>query len=158
MVGIAVLAIALFWRFALVTSESWNHDTSGAGSLVAIPLPDDSYVGTVVDPGDYPSAPSADAAQQAARANQPNLVGVAPFMRLMRIARTTAVPEAQMDGLFWVILSPDARVPLTGPAGYRAPEEYTSYGWVFVDMSGAVVEAAALSYPAGAARPPLPAN
>jgi len=159
LVGLAI-AIALFWRFELLAPSDATTSARGAGSgsaaeLSALPLPDDSYVGTVVDPADFASGTvvSADEALKAARANQPNLVGSSPLLRLMQISKDGPDASERLNGVYWVILSADAWVPMTGPLGF-VPPEYTTYGWVLVDTEGVVVLTAANSYVHGDPPPP----
>lgn len=167
---VTVAIVALAWRNALalpIATPNIDRFALPAGAapsapselaLSSIPLPDSSYTGKVVDPGSYAEGVvvSAGAAVDAARAGAPNLVGADPLVRLMEVTSITGPGDSErLDGLYWVILSPDASVWVSGPHNVdTSDDESTFYGWVFVDMKGGIVQKAAQGYPTGEMTPP----
>lgn len=167
LVGVLVLA-ALLWRdgassSALRPTDELPSVGTGAASRVleSLPLPE-GYSGTVLDAATYPGelAVGPDVAVERARSNLPDLVGSDPLVRLMRVTKSGPDPSETIDGVFWVVLSPDVDVPITGPYGVdTSGEVYTTYSWVFVDVKGEVVMITGRSYLLGEASPPeLPSN
>jgi hypothetical protein len=126
-------------------------------ALTSIPLPDSSFSGKVVDPSTFVEGAivPADVAVDAAGARAPHLVGAEPLVRLMEVTNNGGPTESErLDGLYWVILSPDATEWVSGTYLDTPDEEFTFYGWVFVDMKGEVVWVGSNGYPKGLMTPP----
>jgi hypothetical protein len=129
----------------------------GAVPLTPIPLPDESYSGRPVDPKSFAAAVIVPltVALDAARANAPEIVGDEPLIRLMQVTNDGGPTDAErLEGLYWVILSPDATTWVSSTHVDTPGQDYTFYGWVFVDMEGTVRDLTVIGYPKGGIAPP----
>lgn len=142
------------WELGAASSDA----PTATPDLAPIPLPNDRYHGTVLDPGTLTTGSVRDAAAAVAVARNldPALGESAPYVRLMRITTDSFAPADRLDGIYWVLLFDDVFVPISGPAGFSPPENYTSYRWIIMDTDGVIVRDRASSYPEGVAPPTLP--
>lgn len=126
--------------------------------MAPIPLPNDSYHGTVLDPTTLTTGSVRDsvAAVALARETDPALGDSSPYVRLMRMTKDSFDPSQRLDGIYWVLLFDDAWVPISGPDGFSPPDNYVSYKWIVMDTNGVVLVDHSSSYPEGIAPPSVP--